>query len=761
MDGLNARLPKTSPGISTEDVTSWERAMTSTKVAASPRNKRKGDGEFASVAKEHVEGLVKALAQTHEDFLAQAHTALEGLQKEMEVHRQENRFMRSQLQAYASGNETTMSERLPVSPAGAFSLSITEEDKAVDDIVKNTAVPCNGEHTKHTSPCAPGMTIDDDVRDSGSQSNGLPTTPNGKAFGLGRRKSFEDSCTFRLWSDWERFAKPEEEDADASWVGGATSLLQPQPDHLRGDTGDVRHELKEIVKDHTGRYRLANKRSRRVWTINPNSFKRLPWDIMGLLLLGYDTVMIPLLMAFDVERSQFLAIMEVVTMIYWTSDMLMAPFVGYYNRGNTIVMDLRSTAKHYLETWFVIDIFVVCVDWVAFLEQHLHDKEDPHGNLKVAGLARLGRALRILRVFRALKLLRVAKLAETFTLVLEKIDSEQLRDVLDMMKYVVIILTINHLVACLWYSLGMRLIEMNDSDVTWIERYRMDEYSTGYKYATSMHWSLTQFTPASVDIQPQNLVERTYAVIVLMFAMCVFSSFVGSLTAKMTHLRERVPVSRRNLILLRRYLHQNDVSTKLSAKIQTYVSLTLWARSFYVQEKDVEMLGTLTGPLKRELQTEIIQPQLTGHLYMSELAQGSAELMSKVCVHAVDQVSLAASDLLFQLWEQATSMFFLRRGTMRYKTLSEETFTMLEGEWCSEPVLWCEWNHRGRMHACSDCQLLAVESVRFREILQKHPMDGYGAYSYGRRYVAALWRDNQGDEQLATDISTVLSGYLT
>ena len=32
------------------------------------------------------------------------------------------------------------------------------------------------------------------------------------------------------------------------------------------------------------------------------------------------------------------------------------------------------------------------------------------------------------------------------------------------------------------------------------------------RYTTAMHWSLTQFTPASMGVQPQNTIERSFAI---------------------------------------------------------------------------------------------------------------------------------------------------------------------------------------------------------------------------------------------------------
>ena len=60
--------------------------------------------------------------------------------------------------------------------------------------------------------------------------------------------------------------------------------------------------------------------------------------------------------------------------------------------------------------------------------------------------------------------------------------------------------------ACLWYGIGSwTLVEMGDS---WIGRSSMEQAGFADLYAASMHWTLTQFTPATNDIAPNNAVER-------------------------------------------------------------------------------------------------------------------------------------------------------------------------------------------------------------------------------------------------------------
>lgn len=50
-------------------------------------------------------------------------------------------------------------------------------------------------------------------------------------------------------------------------------------------------------------------------------------------------------------------------------------------------------------------------------------------------------------------------------------------------------------------------------------------------YICAMHWSLTQFMPATNNIGPDNFWERIFAIMTVLVAVCLFSSLVGSITA--------------------------------------------------------------------------------------------------------------------------------------------------------------------------------------------------------------------------------------
>merc|ERR1719277_2620681 len=118
-----------------------------------------------------------------------------------------------------------------------------------------------------------------------------------------------------------------------------------------------------------------------------------------------------------------------------------------------------------------------------------------------------------------------------------------------------------------------------------------------YLYATSLHWSLTQFTPASMDISARNLWERLFSVMVLLFAMLVFSSIVASITSAMTALRNLQGDEMRQFWLLRRYLRQRNIHKNLATRIIKFLEHRSAIQGKLVQREKVPVLGGLSEAL--------------------------------------------------------------------------------------------------------------------------------------------------------------------
>lgn len=105
-------------------------------------------------------------------------------------------------------------------------------------------------------------------------------------------------------------------------------------------------------------------------------------------------MMIPMT-AFDIPEDVFLGSMDLVVTIFWTVDIILTFFIGFYDKG---ILEMRPmpVAKRYFKSWFCTDILVVSTDWlVVGLEDAASSTEG-----SVLGIMRIGKSVRILRVLR-------------------------------------------------------------------------------------------------------------------------------------------------------------------------------------------------------------------------------------------------------------------------------------------------------------------------------------------------------------------------
>merc|ERR1719491_2942726 len=96
--------------------------------------------------------------------------------------------------------------------------------------------------------------------------------------------------------------------------------------------------------------------------------------------------------------------------------------------------------------------------------------------------SKFGRLTRALRIVRCLRLLRLLKLKRILTELQEHIYTEYTFILTTVIKLLLIILVLNHFIACMWFLIGNL-----KGDDGWVKTNFENDSSTTYKYFTSMH----------------------------------------------------------------------------------------------------------------------------------------------------------------------------------------------------------------------------------------------------------------------------------
>jgi len=414
---------------------------------------------------------------------------------------------------------------------------------------------------------------------------------------------------------------------------------------------------------------------------------------------------------------------DYIMLIYWTVDMILGFFNGYYQDGE-LVMKIRPMVHHYIKTWFPLDILVLAPDWFSSTSS---------GESNASSLGRLLRGSRILRVIR---LLRIMKLQRMINNLYDLIDNEYSFMLAELLKLMIFVIGLNHIIACGWFWVGKSAHGLGMASwISWNENFLA--MGIDYQYATSLHWSLTQFTPASMDVMARNIHERIYSIIVLLFAMVAFSSIVGTVTTSMTTIRQMKGDKAKQIWKLRRYLNQREVSADLQKRVIRFAEYQMSKLEKTIQEPNVFLLKQISEQLARELAHEMHAPFLNGHALFLYLMREITGIAWQICHYALNAKQVAAGDTLFLVGEEASLAFIIKSGGLTYTFPDGHTLEppLAEREWLAEAVLWTHWRYRGTCKAGAPNEILALDAKCFMEAMFNHPKSISMSRLYGRRFI--------------------------
>lgn len=484
------------------------------------------------------------------------------------------------------------------------------------------------------------------------------------------------------------------------------------------------------------------------WIIgHPRSPMRVAWELVGSVLIGYDMVMVPLAV-FCYPDNEVTIAMDWFTLVFWTLNMLNTITVGFeHEQTSTIVMDSKEILKHYLKCWFWMDLVVLLPDWTLSIlsfgtrtpGRSACDTQSAEGSsIKL---------LRSLRLVRLVRLTRMTKLRKLWQKLQQMILSVTVSIAANIMVMVLLLLVISHFFSCAWFYISFNW----NGDDRWLTVHQMDDAAWYYQYATAMHWSITQFTPASMQIVPHNMAERVFTICVVVFALVGFSYVVGSITGSLTQLRSLHEEESKQFWDLRRYLKRNFVDLDLSKRIQRYLEHAWQRQAEHQNVNQVKILTLLSEQLHSELLFELSNRHLKVHPLFEELHSVSRVSVFRLASSAIHSRQLAKHDHLFIRGEAPSHMYLVIQGRLEYKKRDSlgkvrQEWVDKGEDWIAEPSMWSSaWFHLGDCQAVLESRLMLVDPMQFAEVVKRNPSAWLLVTNYCRKFLEWLNAESLDD----------------
>jgi len=312
------------------------------------------------------------------------------------------------------------------------------------------------------------------------------------------------------------------------------------------------------------------------------------------------------------------------------------------------------------------------------------------------------------------------------------------------------IVWVNHLLCCAWWAIGHNA--PSDTGMHWVDTVleigtnqgTYSEATRFYQYTTSLHWSMVQMTPGSMQVQPLNSWERAFNVVCLIFGICFFSSLISSLSSVTTHMRLMKSEQVSRIKALRKFMNQRKIDRRTQLTVLKQVTQRLRVSRPLVQD-DVEALRFLSDTLRRELHLEMILPHVLSHGFLRLVLVVNPNTAMSMCCEAMDFRVRNEADTLFLPDSTATGVMFLTHGQLVYKqhpdTARVESETIIDvtrGDDLAEAALWVQWTHVGQCDAATMSEVIEVSEKQLSNVVRTHHALHHIAWAYCQTFHARV-----------------------
>jgi len=306
--------------------------------------------------------------------------------------------------------------------------------------------------------------------------------------------------------------------------------------------------------------------------IDPAWKYKIRWDIIMIMVLLFTALVTPFEVAFLEPAYNMLFYLNRGVDLFFLSDMVINFFLVYSdNNMSKVVYEPGKIAKHYLNTWFPLDL----ISTLPFDLLVLGGNSDSRLRLlRLLKLARMGRAWRMLGPGGVLQSLHIGY------------------HTLNLVMFLMLVLLASHWMACGW-----RLVpELELADQNWKTRYGFEddifEENTDKilkVYVKSLYWSVMTITTIGYgDILPETTLERWFDVISMLVGGLLFGYIVGAVGNVVQQTSARENQYYQYMGDLKHFMDELKLPHQLQAELHMYfqrlhASIDVQTYSYYVE----------------------------------------------------------------------------------------------------------------------------------------------------------------------------------
>jgi len=447
---------------------------------------------------------------------------------------------------------------------------------------------------------------------------------------------------------------------------------------------DARHDMSNLLGKLQRRVQVAHDPSSCLVITNGNPF-RMVWSVFVVILLVYIGTIFLYRLSFlefrvysahdGVHELEFDAgpgwqsVDLFLTVSFWI-DLVVNFLFSYEDEAGKEVVSLRAIVRHYLSTYFIIDL-IACLPEETF--SHLFS------GMSSASLTQGAKAFRLQRMTRLARLMRLTRLV--------KISRNMKGPMWSWLKtkrgFHVVNLTVGlawivHVLACGWYMCAA--LHENPKD-TWLNRRTVDAAGDKYlidsppidQWAHSMYFTLTVFTTVGFgDISAMTNGEITYVCFMMLVGAVVHSIIISSVIQVVTSSDQVHDFIHKNSKLVEAFSAHTEIGEGAQHEMLSWVTMSAkyWIRHQYDKQemRDLIVGKIMPSHLLARLPSELFGGKLITNTFFSR-RYGHMDLPPRLpllVALSMQKATFFKGTIIYQVEEYAFSLFLVLSGTFAY-----------------------------------------------------------------------------------------------
>ncbi|XP_074036756.1 potassium/sodium hyperpolarization-activated cyclic nucleotide-gated channel 2 isoform X5 [Leptinotarsa decemlineata] len=450
------------------------------------------------------------------------------------------------------------------------------------------------------------------------------------------------------------------------------------------------------------------------WVIHPCSSFRFYWDLCMLLLLVANLIILPVAISFfnDDLSTRWIAFNCLSDTIFLI-DIVVNFRTGIMQQDNAeqVILDPKLIAKHYLRTWFFLDLISsIPLDYIFLIFNQFQDYGDSFQILHA------GRALRILRLAKLLSLVRLLRLSRLVRYVSqwEEVYFLNMASVfMRIFNLICMMLLIGHWSGCLQFLVPML---QGFPPNSWVVINELQEASWLEQYSWALFKAMSHMLCIGYGrFPPQSLTDMWLTMLSMISGATCYALFLGHATNLIQSLDSSRRQYREKVKQVEEYMAYRKLPREMRQRITEYFEHRYQGKFF-----DEECI---LGELSEKLREDVINYNCRSLVAsVPFFANADSNFVSDVVTKLKYEV-FQPGDIIIKEGTIGSKMYFIQEGIVDIVMANGEVATSLsDGSYFGEICLLTNARRVASVRSETYCNLFSLSVDHFNAVLDQYPL---------------------------------------